>query len=32
MRLPSYGRKIFKDTKIIREKQVGGTLLIIERK
>ena len=27
-----YGRKIFKDTKIIREKQVGGTLLIIERK
>ena len=32
MRLPCYGRKIFKDIKIIREKQVGGTLLIIERK
>ena len=32
MRLPCYGRKILKDTKIIREKQVGGTLLIIERK
>jgi len=32
MRLPCYGRRVDADTKIIREKQVGGTLLIIERK